>query len=311
MLVRTVLCLEGTRRGRAGLRAGVRLRPTPRRSGRWSTAAGTRPTRPARARRSGCRPTWRIGIEGDRVRARHMLQAGRACSTARSPGPRASPRRRTSTRRTHGSPRRTRSGATGCTRARPVDHRWRAADPALGAGDQGSHLHAHRRDGRGADHLAARDAGRRAQLGLPLHLDARLDVHAPGAALPQPGLGGRRVHAVRRRPRAERGRRAADHVRDRRAARPDRVDPRRAVRATPGAHPVRIGNGAFDQRQNDVFGAVLDSILLHTPPQPSACRGGCGRSCRPRRSARPRSGAIPTRASGRPAATRSTTCRRS
>jgi GH15 family glucan-1,4-alpha-glucosidase len=31
-----------------------------------------------------------------------------------------------------------------------------------------------------------------------------------------------------------------------------------------GASPVRTGNGAFDQRQNDVFGAVLDSILLHT-----------------------------------------------
>ncbi|MFC9834390.1 glycoside hydrolase family 15 protein [Rhodococcus sp. NPDC127530] len=31
-----------------------------------------------------------------------------------------------------------------------------------------------------------------------------------------------------------------------------------------GARPVRIGNGAFEQRQNDVFGAVLDSILLHT-----------------------------------------------
>src|SRR6478672_3518071 len=31
-----------------------------------------------------------------------------------------------------------------------------------------------------------------------------------------------------------------------------------------GARPVRIGNGAFDQRQNDVFGAVLDSFLLHT-----------------------------------------------
>jgi GH15 family glucan-1,4-alpha-glucosidase len=31
-----------------------------------------------------------------------------------------------------------------------------------------------------------------------------------------------------------------------------------------GAHPVRVGNGAFSQRQNDVFGAVLDSILLHT-----------------------------------------------
>jgi alpha,alpha-trehalase len=31
-----------------------------------------------------------------------------------------------------------------------------------------------------------------------------------------------------------------------------------------GAHPVRLGNGAFDQRQNDVYGAVLDSLLLHT-----------------------------------------------
>jgi alpha,alpha-trehalase len=30
-----------------------------------------------------------------------------------------------------------------------------------------------------------------------------------------------------------------------------------------GARPVRIGNAAFSQRQNDVFGAVLDSILLH------------------------------------------------
>src|SRR5215813_5987139 len=50
------------------------------------------------------------------------------------------------------------------------------------------------------------------------------------------------------------------------------IDGRRDLRETTrddltgyaGAHPVRIGNGAFDQRQNDVFGAVLDSILLHT-----------------------------------------------
>jgi GH15 family glucan-1,4-alpha-glucosidase len=30
-----------------------------------------------------------------------------------------------------------------------------------------------------------------------------------------------------------------------------------------GAQPVRIGNGAFDQRQNDVWGALLDSVYLH------------------------------------------------
>ncbi len=30
-----------------------------------------------------------------------------------------------------------------------------------------------------------------------------------------------------------------------------------------GSRPVRIGNGAYDQRQNDVWGALLDSIYLH------------------------------------------------
>jgi GH15 family glucan-1,4-alpha-glucosidase len=30
-----------------------------------------------------------------------------------------------------------------------------------------------------------------------------------------------------------------------------------------GAQPVRVGNGAFSQRQNDVWGALLDSIYLH------------------------------------------------
>jgi GH15 family glucan-1,4-alpha-glucosidase len=31
-----------------------------------------------------------------------------------------------------------------------------------------------------------------------------------------------------------------------------------------GARPVRVGNGAFIQRQHDVWGAVLDSVYLHT-----------------------------------------------
>ncbi len=31
-----------------------------------------------------------------------------------------------------------------------------------------------------------------------------------------------------------------------------------------GARPVRIGNGAFNQEQHDIWGAVLDSVYLHT-----------------------------------------------
>jgi alpha,alpha-trehalase len=31
-----------------------------------------------------------------------------------------------------------------------------------------------------------------------------------------------------------------------------------------GARPVRVGNAAFDQRQHDMWGAVLDSVYLHT-----------------------------------------------
>ena len=31
-----------------------------------------------------------------------------------------------------------------------------------------------------------------------------------------------------------------------------------------GARPVRIGNGAFDQKQHDVWGALLDSVYIHT-----------------------------------------------
>jgi alpha,alpha-trehalase len=43
------------------------------------------------------------------------------------------------------------------------------------------------------------------------------------------------------------------------------------------SRPVRIGNGAFSQNQNDVFGAVLDSVYLHTRLAATS-RSGCGRS---------------------------------
>ena len=36
-----------------------------------------------------------------------------------------------------------------------------------------------------------------------------------------------------------------------------------------GARPVRIGNGAYNQNQHDVWGAVLDSVYLHTKSRDS------------------------------------------
>jgi GH15 family glucan-1,4-alpha-glucosidase len=48
-----------------------------------------------------------------------------------------------------------------------------------------------------------------------------------------------------------------DHERDLTEQRLDHLD------GYGGARPVRIGNGAYDQRQNDVWGSLLDSIYLH------------------------------------------------
>ena len=55
-----------------------------------------------------------------------------------------------------------------------------------------------------------------------------------------------------------------------------------------GSQPVRVGNAAYDQRQNDVYGALLDSIYIHSktregvPETDGTDRlraGGGGRRC--------------------------------
>ncbi len=246
-----------------------------------------------------------VGIEGDWVRARHVLKQGEQIYCSLSWAEELAAPQNIDDANARLAPDRQLLARLAEPRAhaRPPLAR---SDPALGADDQGPHLHADRRDGRGADDLAARDARRRAQLGLPLHVAARLDLHAAGAALPEPRLGGRGVHAVRRRSRAQRGRRAADHVRDRRATRPDRVHARRPLRLRrrgPGADRQRRLRPAPERRVRR--GARLDPAC--TRAARNGCRAGCGRSCRHRPSARPRSGASPTRASGRRAASPSTT----
>ena len=191
-----------------------------------------------------------LGIEANHVRARHVLHEGEELFCALSWDERGAD---ADHRRGGQCPARGHDAvlaplAVAGPHPRP---RVPCADPALRARDQGTDIHADGRDRRRPDHLVARDPGRRAQLGLPLHLDPRLDVHAPGPALPRPRLGGRRVHAVHRRPRAKRRRRPADHVRDRRSSRPDRGAPQGSQwlrRRQPRAHGQRRVRPAPERR---------------------------------------------------------------
>ena len=162
----------GRRRRRPHARAHG---PVPRRArSRWSWSASRSSTTAARrpsgrssdgdrhaADATGAGQTIRlqtdmaIGIEGDRVRARHVARAGRAAllRAVVGRGPRRAGRRRRGQRaagRDHALL--ARLAGPGAP-ARPPLAR---ADPALGAGDQGPHLHADRRDRGGADDLAAR-----------------------------------------------------------------------------------------------------------------------------------------------------------
>ena len=216
------------RRDRTGLRTGVRLRPRTRR-----VDAGRRrgPLRRRRRRRANPAAEHRpVDRHRRQLRPRPARAGeGRAGLLRTVLGRRSRlPHRRRRRRRTH-----RRDRPVLAQLARPSAHpRPPAAAPAraISTHGQGPDLHAHRRHRRRADHLTAGNTRRRTQLGLPVHVDARQHLHPAGTALPSAGLGGRRVHAVRRRRRTDRGRQPADHVRDRRPARPHRDDPRRAVR---------------------------------------------------------------------------------
>ena len=109
---------------------------------------------------------------------------------------------------------------------------------------------------------------RRAELGLPVHLgQGRLVLHLRAArpGLHRGGGGVRRLAAGPAPPsRPAASGPAEDHVPGGRKLRPDRRDAR-PLRGLARLPPVRIGNGAADQLQLDIYGEAMDSIYLADP----------------------------------------------
>ena len=274
-------------------------------SGRWSATTATRRTRTAARPAIRLHTDMALGIEGNRVRARHVLREGENlfCSLSWEAGPGLAGRRRGGERaaRRHDAllARLAGPGAPARPPLARADQRSALAIKGLTYMPTGATVAALTTSlpetpggERNWDYRYTwmRDSTFTLQALHWLNLDweadefmqfvADLEANDDGALQIMYGIDGRRD--------------LTESTRD-------------DLSGYAGAQPVRIGNGAFDQRQNDVFGAVLDSILPAHAAAAGACRGGCGRSCRRRPSARRASGASPTRASGRRAAPRSTT----
>ena len=203
----------------------------------------------------------RMGIEGNRARARHTMVEGewRFCAMSWTEGL-GGPH--TCDERAHTWIARVISGARGWPTA-PTRPPLALSPAAFGARAQGAHVHAHRRavaapttslpetphGGRNWDYRFCwmRDATFTLwglhELGLDWEADdfieylADLQRNEDGSLQIMYGIRGERDLEER----------TLEHL-----------------RGYEGARPVRVGNGAYDQRQNDVYGAVLDSIYLHS-----------------------------------------------
>jgi GH15 family glucan-1,4-alpha-glucosidase len=261
MLVRTVLCVEGN------VEVDLVCEPVfdyGRTPAEWSLVDGSRHAADA----TGAGQTVRlqtdmsIGLEGERARARHALEQGEQtyCSLSWAEGLASPQNVDEATGRLAAT---TRYWRAWLHRARPLDHRWRAAISRSALAIKGltymptgatvaaltTSLPETPGGERNWDYRFTwiRDATFTLQALHFLNLDweadefmqfvADLEPNEDGALQIMYGIDGRRD--------------LTESTRD-------------ELSGYAGAHPVRIGNGAFDQRQNDVFGAALDSVLLHT-----------------------------------------------
>ena len=258
------------------MRADVRLRAHAGAVGDGRATTGRRPRPPTATPSLRLISDLRIGIEGNRARARHTLSEGeRALRRARL-APR--PRRARALRRRQGAPADDVPLLARLAGRRPVPGPSLApAPPALGADAQGPDLRADRRHGRGRDHLAARDAAAASATGT---------TATAGCATPRSRCGA--LHAlgldweaddfmqfVADLERDER-RRAADHVRARRRARPARAGARPPDAATRARR--RSGSAtAPTASTRTTCSAPCSTRSTCTRRWAATSRSGCGR----------------------------------
>ena len=143
------------------------------------------------------------------------------------------------------------------------DHPWRAYLQSSRAGSEGPVLRADRRAAGRGDHLPAGNAWWGTELGLPLRVDPGLHLRPVGPVHPRLRPRGQRLLLLHPRRLPGQPQRPADHVRRRWGATSGRIHADH-LSGYDDATPVRIGNGAYNQQQHDVWGALLDSIYLHT-----------------------------------------------
>ena len=194
------------------------------------------------------------------------------------------------------------------------DHRLAAVHRAQRAGTEGAQLRADRGDHGRGHHVVARDARRRAQLGLPLHLDPRHRVHAAARSTTS-ASSGRRSSTSRSCSRRWHRRSASGEpnlqimygIGGETDLTEHTLDHLSGYR---NSRPVRIGNGAFDQHQHDVWGMLLDAVGSYQRQRRPDPDPGVGRPRQPRRHKPSNGSPSPTRASGRCGASRSTSSRR-
>jgi GH15 family glucan-1,4-alpha-glucosidase len=261
LLVRTVLCLEGEVEIELVCEPGFDYGRT---LADWELVAGDRHTADATGGDQTIRlqTDMALGIEGNRVRARHVLREGEKlyCSLSWAEGLASPPDVDDAYGRLSAT---TRYWRSWLGRSRSVDHRWRHPIQRSALAIKGltymptgatvaaltTSLPETPGGERNWDYRFTwmRDSTFTLQALHYLNLDweadefmqfvADIEPNDDGALQIMYGIDGRRD--------------LTESTRD-------------DLSGYAGARPVRIGNGAFDQRQNDVFGAVLDSILLHT-----------------------------------------------